>query len=222
VGAPGGRLSNAFSPNQRRAVSDFDTTHQINANWVADLPFGKGQRFAGSAGSARNAFIGGWELSGLARWTSGFPFTVDNGNYWATNWDEQGIAQMVTRPRTGRFKQANGVVSVFPNPAAAWADFQNPFPGQSGSRNVLRGDGYAGLDIALSKRWKMPWESHSLQFRWEVFNVPNLHRFNVQSGVQTQAGCACIASMQQPQTFGDYTGLLTQPRAMQFDLRYEF
>jgi len=222
VGAPGGRLANAFSPSQRRAVSDFDTTHQINGNWVADLPFGKGQKFAGSAGSALNAFIGGWELSGLARWTSGFPFTVDNGNFWATDWDEQGIAQMVTRPRTGRFRQANGVVSVFPDPPAAWADFQNPFPGQSGSRNVLRGDGYAGLDIALSKRWKMPWESQSLQFRWEVFNVPNLHRFNVQAGVQTQAGCACIASMQQQQTFGDYTGLLTQPRAMQFDLRYEF
>jgi hypothetical protein len=161
-------------------------------------------------------------MSGLARWTSGFPFTVDNGNFWATNWDEQGIAQMVTRPKTGRFVQSNGTVSVFANAAAAWADFQNPYPGQSGSRNVLRGDGYAGLDVALSKRWKMPWENHSLQFRWEIFNVPNLHRFNVQSGVQTNQGCACIASMQQPQTFGDYTGLLTQPRVMQFDLRYEF
>ena len=222
VGAPGSRLVNGFSPNQRRSVSDFDTTHQFNADWVANLPFGKGQKFAGDASSRLDALIGGWELSGLARWTSGFPFTVDNGNNWATDWDEQGIAQMATRPRTGRFKQVNGVVGVFPSPTAAWADFQNPLPGQSGSRNVVRGDGYAGLDMALSKRWKMPWESQSLQFRWEVFNVPNLHRFNVQSGVQTQAGCACIASMQQPQTFGDYTGLLTQPRAMQFDLRYEF
>jgi len=222
VGAPGSRLVNAFSRNQRRAVSDFDTTHQLNANWVVDLPFGRGQKFAGDASSALDALVGGWELSGLARWTSGFPFTVDNGNNWATDWDEQGIAQMLTRPRTGRFKQPSGAVSVFPNASAAWADFQNPFPGQSGSRNVLRGDGYAGLDMALSKRWKMPGESQSLQFRWEVFNVPNLHRFNVQSGVQTQAGCACIASMQQQQTFGDYTGLLTQPRAMQFDLRYEF
>jgi len=86
----------------------------------------------------------------------------------------------------------------------------------------VRGDGYAGLDMALSKRWKMPWENHSLQFRWNVFNVPNLHRFNVQSGVQSGAACSCIASMQYPQTFGDYTGLLTQPRVMQFDLRYEF
>ena len=222
VGAPGSRLVNAWSPNQRRAVSDFDTTHQINANWIVDLPFGKGHRLAGNSGSVTEALIGGWQVSGLARWTSGFPFTVDNGNFWASDWDEQGIAQMIARPRTGRFVQPNGTVSVFADPAAAFNDFQNPFPGQSGSRNVLRGDGYAGLDMALSKRWMMPWEGKSLQFRWEVFNVPNLHRFNVQSGVQTNQGCACIASMQQSQTFGDYTGLLTQPRVMQFDLRFEF
>ncbi len=223
VGAPGTRLVNAFDPNGRRAVSDFDTTHQINANWLVELPFGKGRHFAGNASKAEDAVIGGWQLSGLARWTSGFPFTVDNGNFRPTNWDEQGIAQMVARPKTGHFRQANGTISAFSNSAAAFADFQHPFPGQSGSRNAVRGDGYAGLDLALNKRWKMPMEGHSLEFRWEVFNVPNLHRFNVASGLQTGSACACIASLQQlPESFGSYTGLLTQPRVMQFALRYEF
>jgi hypothetical protein len=222
VGAPGSRLVNAFDLGGRRGVSDFDTTHQINANWIAELPFGAGKSIAGNAGGVTNAVIGGWQLSGLARWTSGFPFTVDNGNFWPTDWDEQGIAQMVSRPKTGAFKQSDGTVSVFANPATAFNNsFVHPFPGQAGSRNVIRGDGFAGLDMALSKRWKT-FESQSLQFRWEVFNVPNLHRFNVASGLGTQA-CACIASLQQvPQSFGDYTGLLTQPRVMQFALRYEF
>ena len=223
VGAPGTRLANAFDPNGRRAVSDFDTTHQVNANWIVELPIGKGKRFAGTSSGVAEAFIGGWQLSGLVRWTSGFPLTVDNGNYWPTNWDEQGIAQMIARPRTGHFRQANGSISVFADSTAAFADFQHPFPGQSGSRNVVRGDGDAGLDMALSKRWMMPVEGHSLQFRWEVFNVPNLHRFNVMSGLQTGSACACIASLQQlPESFGAYTGLLTQPRVMQFALRYEF
>jgi Carboxypeptidase regulatory-like domain len=223
VGAPGTRLANAFDPNGRRGVSDFDTTHQINANWIVELPLGKGKRFAGTDSKVADAFIGGWQLSGLARWTSGFPFSVDNGNFWPTNWDEQGIAQMIARPQTGHFRQPNGSISVFANSAAAFADFQHPFPGQSGSRNVVRGDGDAGLDMALSKRWKMPFEGHSLQFRWEVFNVTNLHRFNVASGLQTNAACGCIASLQQvPDSFGAYTGLLTQPRVMQFALRYEF
>ena len=223
VGAPGSRLANAFSPGSRRAVSDFDTTHQFNADWIWELPFGKGKPFAGNSSGVAEAVIGGWELSGLARWTSGFPFTVDNGNFWPTDWDEQGIAQMLVRPTTGHYRQPDGSISVFANPATAFANFQHPYPGQAGSRNVIRGDGYAGLDMALNKRWRMPFEGHSLQFRWEVFNVPNLHRFNVDSGLQTGTACACIASLQQlPQSFGDYTGVLTQARVMQFALRYEF
>ncbi len=222
VGAPGTRLVNAFDPNGRRAVSDFDTTHQFNANWIANLPFGKSKRFAGNAQGAAEAIIGGWQLSGVVRWTSGFPFSVDNGNFWPTNWDEQGIAQMIAKPRTGHFRQANGTISVFADASTAITNFQHPYPGQSGSRNAVRGDGYAGWDMALNKSWKMPWENHSLQFRWEVFNIPNLHRFNVLSGVGN-AACACIASLQQvPERFGAYTGLLTDPRVMQFALRYEF
>jgi len=223
VGAPGTRLVNAFDPNARRGVSDFDLTHQINANWIVELPFGAGRHFAANVSHVADALIGGWQLSGLTRWTSGFPFTIDNGNFWPTNWDEQGIANMVTRPKIGHFKDpVSGNVSAFANPTTAFSDFSHPFPGQSGSRNVIRGDGYAGLDMALAKRWILPREGQSLQFRWEVFNVPNLHRFNVESGLGTSA-CTCIASLQQlPGSFGDYTGLLTQPREMQFALRYEF
>jgi hypothetical protein len=223
VGTPGTRLANAFSPRSRRGVSDFDTTHQINANWIVELPVGRGKRFAGNASTLGDAFIGGWQVSGLARWTSGFPFTIDNGNFWPTNWDEQGIAQLIAKPKTGRYLQSDGSVSVFANPAAAIGDFRHPYPGEGGSRNAIRGDGYVGWDMALSKRWKMPWESHSVQFRWEVFNVANQHRFNVDSGLQSGTACACIGSLQQlPSSFGDYTGLLTQPRVMQFALRYEF
>jgi hypothetical protein len=220
IGAPGSRLVNAFRPQDVRGVSDFDTTHQINANWIAELPFGKGRHFGRNTSGLVDAFIGGWQLSGLARWTSGFPFTIDNGQFWATNWDEQGSGQLIAIPKTGAFKQPDGSVSVFANPAAALNDYIHPFPGQSGSRNVLRGDGFASWDTNLSKRWKMPYaEGHSLQFRWEVFNVPNLKRFNVQSSL----GDTTTTSLQSvPPAFGDYTGLLTQPRVMQFALRYEF
>lgn len=219
IGAPGSRLVNAFDPRGNRGVSDFDTAHQINANWIAELPFGRGKRFAANSGGVTDAIIGGWQLSGLARWTTGFPFTVDNGQFWPTDWDEQGSATMIATAKTGAFRQPDGNVSVFANPVAALNnDFIHTFPGGSGSRNVLRGQGYAGWDMGLSKRWNLPLEGHSLQFRWEVFNVPNLHRFNIAAGLGDNA-----PNLQQlPQQFGDYTGLLTQPRVMQFALRYEF
>lgn len=221
IGVPGSRLVNAFDPRGNRGVSDFDTTHQFNAHWIAELPFGRGKRFAADAGRAADAIIGGWQLAGVARWTTGFPFTVDNGQFWPTNWDEQGSATMVAKPKTGAFVQPDGTVSVFANPTdTATPDkyFTHTFPGGSGSRNVLRGQGYAGWDMHLSKRWNLPYEGHSLQFRWDIFNVLNLHRFNVAAGL----GDFAPNLQQTPQFFGDYTGLLTQPRVMQFALRYEF
>jgi len=218
IGLVGSRLANAFSPNLARAVSDFDATHQFNFDWVADLPIGKGRSIAGKATGVEEAFIGGWQISGLARWTSGFPFSVDGGQRWPTDWFLTAITQMTTRPRTGTFK-GNGSVNVFADPAAAQNDFTLPLPGQVGSRNVLRGDGFASWDMSLGKRWIMPYrETHSLQFRWEVFNVPNLTRFNAQG-----VGSSLLTSLtQSPNSFGAYTSLLTQPRVMQFALRYEF
>jgi hypothetical protein len=218
IGLVGTRLANAYSPNLARAVSDYDLTHQMNLNWIADLPFGRGRALAHNANGIQDAFIGGWQLSGLARWTSGFPFSVDGGQRWPTDWFLTAVAQMTARPKTGVFKQ-NGSVSAFADPVGAQANFTLPLPGGVGSRNVLRGDGFAGLDMSLGKRWNLPKEGHSMQFRWEVFNVPNLTRFNAQ-GVGSSSLLTSLT--QQPSSFGAYTSLLTQPRVMQFALRYEF
>jgi hypothetical protein len=227
IGLVGSRLANAFSPNLARAVSDYDLTHQMNLNWIADVRIGKGRALAHNANGILDAFIGGWQVSGLARRTSGFPYSVDGGQRWPTDWFLTAITQMTARPKTGIFKllgtDATGkpyaFVSPFANPTAAQNDFTLPLPGGVGSRNVLRGDGFASWDTSLSKRWKMPYrETHSLQFRWEVFNVPNLTRFNAQG-----VGASLLTSLtQSPASFGAYTSLLTQPRVMQFALRYEF
>ena len=217
IGLVGTRLANDFSPNLARAVSDFDLTHQMNFNWIAELPIGRGRALAHDAHGILEAFVGNWQISGLARWTSGFPFSVDGGQRWPTNWFLTAIAEMTAKPKTGVFKR-NGSVSVFADPAAAQADFTLPLPGGVGSRNVLRGDGFASWDMSLEKRWNMPWENHSLRFRWEVFNVPNLTRFNAQG-----VGASLLTSLtQSPGSFGAYNSLLTQPRVMQFALRYEF
>jgi hypothetical protein len=134
------------------------------------------------------------------------------------DWFLTAITQMTSKPKTGTFK-GNGTVNVFADPAAAQQDFTIPLPGQVGSRNVLRGDGYAGLDMGLEKRWQMPFrETNVLKFRWEVFNVLNLTRFNAQG-----VGSSLLTSLtQSPNSFGAYSSLLTQPRVMQFALRYDF
>jgi hypothetical protein len=214
----GGQVINSWDPNAMRAVSDFDAKHQFNANWIAELPFGKGKLVAGNAHGVLDAIIGGWQLSGLFRITSGLPFNVFNGFNWPTNWQLGGNAYLVSPVNTGVFKGAdssgNTVVSVFKNGTAAINSFVGPFPGETGARNQIRGDGFFNVDMGLAKRWHMPWsERQSLQLRWEVFNVTNTNRFDVQSiGPELD-----ISS-----TFGNYTGLLTNPRVMQFALRFEF
>jgi hypothetical protein len=213
-GGLGGQVINPWSPKGLRAVSDFDLTHQINANWIVELPFGKGKWIASESHGVAEALIGGWQLSGLARWTSGFPIGVGNGAQWPTNWELSGFATETGPVSTGLFKSSDGTVSLFADPNAALGNFRADLPGEVGNRNVLRGQGFAALDLGLSKRWKMPWkESHSLQFRWDVFNALNLTRFDVQS---------LSLSLTNTSSFGNYTGLLTNPRVMQFGLRYEF
>ena len=45
LGGPGDQIYNAWSPRLQRATSTFDTTHQINSNWVYEFPFGRGRAF---------------------------------------------------------------------------------------------------------------------------------------------------------------------------------
>ena len=224
IGLVGSRLANAFSPKLARAVSDYDLTHQLNLDWIADIPVGRGRALAHDAHGFVEGVIGGWQLTGLARWTSGFPFSVDGGQRWPTDWFLTAIAQETSKQQTGIYHLKDpstgfSFVSPFANPSEAQAAFTIPVPGQVGSRNILRGDGYAGLDMSLGKRWKMPYrETHDVQFLWQVFNVPNLTRFNAQG-----VGSSLLTSLTQaPTHFGAYTSLLTQPRVMQFSLRYEF
>lgn len=215
------QIINAWSPNQLRAVSDFDTRHQINANWVYDLPFGKGMRFGGESHGITNGFLGGWSLSGLFRWTSGFPVTVQPGTNWPTN---AGLtsAAVQTRPTgpTGAF-MVNGSPNLFQNPAAAIEDFRFAYPGESGERNTLRGPGYFGIDAGLSKSWNIT-ESQAVKFSWETFNVTNTTRFDVGSLQAFGNEGGGNLNFTNSVSFGKFTSTLTKLRLMQFALRYSF
>ena len=211
------QIINSWSPAQLRGVSDFDTTHQFNTNWVYQLPFGRGQRFAGTSGRLLNAVIGGWQWSGLARWTSGFPTTIETFTSFPTDWYLPSTAILSgPRPQTGTFLNQNGNPGLFKDPVAAQGDFRYSLPGESGQRNELRGPGYFGIDSGLYKSWPVT-ESQSLKFSWEVFNVTNAVRFDVASLPQN------TGQLEQPASvFGTYNSTLTKPRLMQFALRYSF
>lgn len=217
--ATNGVIINAFNRNQFRAVSDYDTRHQANMNWVYGLPFGKGKRLL-SEGGVVNAIVGGWQYAGLFRISSGLPTSVGNGRFWPTNWNVTGYATPLGPVPAGTTKNAPAPpggrpgVNLFADPAAAIKLFDYTLPGQAGARNIIRGDGNFNMDMSLAKSFNMPFnEKHTLQFRWEVFNVTNSTRFDP---FFTSADLGNLGS------FGKYTDTLTLPRVMQFGLRYDF
>jgi hypothetical protein len=222
AGGYSGFLLNSWEPELHYGRSDFDVTHQVNANWVADLPFGQGKAFGSGVGNATNALIGDWTIAGLVRWTSGFPFNVYNcRSCWPTNWNLQGNAMLVDPnqlPETESTRNAvDGRPSAFADPEDALTFFRRALPGEVGERNLFRGDGVFTIDASLSKSVRIGIADHRVRFTWDVFNVTNSVRFNVDdlNNFPDRAG------------FGRYDGSLATcdggaGRCMQFSLRYEF
>lgn len=204
-------IMNSWAPNQMYAPSDFDLRHQINGYWVAEVPVGRGKSFGSNMNRAADAVVGGWQLGGTVRWTSGYPVSVFAGYVWPTNWDEMGWADVTGQKVQTGTTIVNGVPNIFKNPAQAAGGFDYAYPGESGVRNNLRGDGYFTVDMNLSKTWKVK-ESKSFQLRWSVFNVTNSVRFDAYS-MQDELDSG---------GFGDYTSTLSQPRIMEFSGIFTF
>jgi hypothetical protein len=215
-----GSVWNSWSPGARKSVSDFDMTHQLNINGIWEMPFGKGRAFLKESPGWVDAVVGGWQLSGIYRVTSGLPTYIGNGFQFPTNWEFTGAATQINGiPNTGVHKNVitpdgTGGPNIFADPEKAFDAFQFTMPGGVGNRNNIRGDGFLTLDLGLSKSWQMPYsENHRLQFRWEVFNVTNSSSFDP----FTSTG-----DLDSRATFGKYNDLLSSPRVMQFGLRYEW
>jgi hypothetical protein len=215
-----GVLWNPWNPGLMKGVSDYDQTHLFNLMGAYALPFGKGKRFASKAGGVLNAIVGGWQIAGIARMATSMPTSVYETGVWPTNWNNNNWAQWTGTPidvkrNNNAPASFGGGPNMFPNPDAASQAFAYVMPGQIGMRNGLRGDSAFNIDTNLSKRFVMPWKDgkHSIQFRWETFNLTNSARFDAGGASLDISGTG---------TFGKYTNQFGDPRVMQFGLRYEF
>jgi len=77
----GGLVYDLNNPEIGYGPSDFDIRHLINANFIYELPFGRGKWIGGEANSFVNTFIGGWQLSGIYTYRSGLPFSVGTNSF---------------------------------------------------------------------------------------------------------------------------------------------
>ncbi len=229
-GSFGGQfLLNPLRQQDSRAVSDFDTRHVVNANFLFDIPIGKGKALLGGINSFADALIGGWSLRGIFRWNSGQPLSAPfDQAQWATNWNVQSNGTRI-RPVTG--SAIRSTRNFFADPQAVFNSFRNARPGETGERNTFRLPGFSSVDMGLSKSFKMPWnENHAFQVRWEVFNVFNRQHFAAENFTRTTFGLPeDVETATAPidsegfDIFGNiFNAIQGNPRRMQFGFRYSF
>ncbi|MCX6591932.1 MAG: TonB-dependent receptor [Acidobacteria bacterium] len=213
AGTGGGVIQDSFNPNAFRGSSDFDQRHNITANTVVELPFGKGKTFLHNAPGWLDQIVGGWQTSMLWRYRSGLPTTITNGGIYPTNYLSSAVA--VLRPGTALpengvgYNQA-GNPSLFRATNVAASAFMGQYPGTTGTRAILRMAPMSNFDLSLGKYFKLPFEGHRVQVRAEAFNAFNNVNFTTAS-----------LSLANPTTFGQFTDVMA-PRVIQFALRYEF
>jgi hypothetical protein len=223
-GQGAGQVPNAFIPRQSLSFSDFDIRHQINSNFMFDIPVGRDRRFGGNMRPAIERILGGWSVTGLVRWRTGFPFPNSAGNGFAfpTNYFVNGPPTLkpgVPLPETKVTKNAPGGPNIFADPAAAYDSFEHTRSGFSGSRTILHGPGFFTLDTGVRKRFQIR-EGQELQFRWEMFNATNTVNFDGRPNFSGNRGIDF--DLDAKSSFGRLKSLAGTPRVMQFAMRYQF
>lgn len=185
-----------------RGPSEFHVPHTFAFSYGYELPFGRGKQLLSDSNGFTNALLGGWQMQGILIFRSGVPFT----------------------PTVSRDVANTGVGGQRPNRIAngklddptleRWFDvaaFQvapNFTYGNSGLR-ILYPDIVRTIDFSMFKNFQIS-EGSRLQFRWEVFNLPNTPSF------------AAPNSVVDGPVAGRVTATSTDPRQMQVALKYTF
>ena len=181
---------NNFDRKANYAWSDFDRRHSLLGTYVVELPFGRGRKFGSDMHPVLNYIVGGWQVAGTLRVTSGRPFTVfaglntvsqTSGSYADCNNCPRNLGSVVQ----GNFENtANPLLRNWWFDPAQRALFSQPNPGEVGNtgRNYFIGPTYTETDLSLSKKFKFT-ERISFDLRADARNLFNLVNFAAPTAV---------------------------------------
>jgi hypothetical protein len=221
---------------------DYDIRHNLNAQYVYQLPVKVQNRLLRSA-------LNGWQVSGTVFWHSWIPFSVlstpysANGNGIVNGSGHQFASVVpgvplyehnsipgVTQPGTVQWLNPDAFVSTVDPSTGACFGGDSPKNCQFGSlgRNALRGPNFAWSDFYLTKSFPLT-ERVRLRFDTQFFNHPNFGLPSmVLAGIpgkpSTQTGFGTLTYTTSPPTglLGVGLGGDSTPRMIAFQLRLEF
>lgn len=205
----------------------------FTAEWLDDLPFGRGRHYASHLNWAEDALIGGWEFTGIYHFNSGSPINIgipadyanagQRGNSQRPNYvgGTQTMSTFTNDPDPGNAKNGIRILNVnaysLPENCSGGSCTLPSGGYQFGTlgRYSTTGDHYSNFDLGLFKNFPFREGKNSVQFRAEFFNAFNIHDFG---GPNTTC---CEANNS---SFGDTTSVYpgSSARVIQFALKLYF
>jgi len=189
-----------FDPNLLRGLSSFDMRQNFVASYTLSVPFERLFR-------ANNRWTEGWSVSGITRYSTGFPVTLINpidtsligseGNgINVTGLDEldytPGPLALHHNPRNGSSYFNTSLFSLPADDPTVGNTIANTI-GNSG-RRFFSGPGIDNYDLTLQKNLKLT-ESKSFELRLEAFNAFNHAQFYGPLVVQGNIGSAAFGQI---------------------------
>ena len=219
------------NPDDRkdRMIAPADVPQMLNVFASYELPIGAGKALLNRGGIV-NGVLGGWKLSGNFNAESGVPLAITcPADQLTTRCDLVGNPKAVSGGQTqNHWINPAAFQPPFGSDQSFWASYDPNDPraylfGTAGpTLSSIRSPGFWGLNSALFKDFAIT-ESKRFEFRWEVFNTLNHQNLGLPNtgfclppgpdGVTDlvhQAGCQ----------FGRITNVQTDPRTMEFSLKF--
>lgn len=164
-----------------RGPESTDITNMFSASAFAELPFGKGKRWA--QGGVGALLAGGWQFSTVVTARTGTPFTATASSATLNSPNSSQFADCLSPPQ-----EIGNIYGWYAKSA-----FAVPATGRFGTcgTNSLRGPGLVNADVGLERKFPIK-ERAALTFRAEMFNTANTPHHsnptgNVSSGSFMQA-----------------------------------
>jgi hypothetical protein len=193
-----------------------DTRQNFNASMVATSSLKSDSKVI-------TALLTNWELAPLFQARSGQPISVTTGtdNSRTDLGNDRPVQVLPDYRATSPTCSSSAICVQWINPTAF---SPNPI-GAYGNvgRNALRGPGYFGFDVGLSRYFQIN-ERFKLQFRAEAFNILNHTNFVgafAPSGQPAGASYGTVKTALNGSTFGQITGAY-DPRILQFATKLFF
>ncbi|MDQ6678369.1 MAG: carboxypeptidase regulatory-like domain-containing protein, partial [Acidobacteriota bacterium] len=175
----GGQYSFGATAASDRSVSTFNIPYAWNLVAVYDLPYGKGQMFGNSAWAPLQFAFGNWNISGVERLTTGYPFTptIATDTYIDTFHTHEIRPNIIPNvPLINPDWKRSCPTGAQCAPYVNYSAFELPVAGQLGNapRTVsgITGPLIQTLDLSVQKNFQLG-EKRRIQFRVDALNALN-------------------------------------------------